>query len=82
MADETRQITYEGPAALAFLLVQSLKDEGVTADWTSPVDAPRDEPVVVNNAAAGASNAVVEGVRKFQENNRHGRVEVEEGEDG
>jgi hypothetical protein len=71
VADETRQITYEGPAALA-CLVQCLNDEGVTADWTPPVDAlgddlVGDESVLVNIAARGSSNAVNEGVRRFQQ---------------
>jgi hypothetical protein len=38
------------------------------------------ESVLVNIAACGASNAVSEGVRKFQQRYRHGRVEIE-GED-
>jgi len=80
MADETRQITYEGQAALAYVLVQCLKLEGVTADWTPPVDALRDEPVLVNIAARGSANAVTEAVRKFRDRYGHGRVEIE-GED-
>jgi hypothetical protein len=85
VADETRQITYEGPAALAYRLVQCLNDEGVTADWTPPVDAlgddlVGDESVLVNIAASGSSNAVKEGVRKFQQRHGHGHAVIE-GED-
>jgi hypothetical protein len=81
VADETRQITYEGPAELAYLLVQFLRDEGVTADWTPPVDALAGESVHVNIAAAGDSNSVGNGVRKFQQRYRAGRVVIEGDDD-
>jgi hypothetical protein len=60
--------------------VQCLKLEGVHADWTPPVDALGDEPVLINIAARGSSNAVKECVREFRARYGHGRVEIE-GED-
>jgi hypothetical protein len=43
VAEETTQITYEGPAELTYFLVECLRDEGVSTDWSPPVDMASSE---------------------------------------
>jgi hypothetical protein len=91
VSDETRQITYEGPPALAHRLVQSLKDEGLTAypfphdiDWTPPEEErgvpEMAEATEVTIVTTGAIEAMKLGVRKFRERFGTARVKIE-GED-
>ena len=81
----TRTIRYEGNAAFASALVQDLKAEGVTVEWTPPSEA-RSDPVtaiVLTMVARGLYDAMLAGIKRFREKRLPGtRVEIQDDKDG
>jgi hypothetical protein len=78
MSEMTGRITYEGPPALANMLVQHLDEEGVHVDWQPP-ELPDERlsysvevvsianEVVVTMTVSGTTAAIELAVRKFRE---------------
>jgi hypothetical protein len=71
MNNVTRTVRYEGYPAVASLLVQTLREEGVEVEWTPPDESRVVDPVistiVLSLVANGLYDAIKLGVKKFED---------------
>jgi hypothetical protein len=82
---ETRRVTYTGPASRASFLVQLLEEEGVTVDWTPPLEkkdfGSAFEAVVVGLITTGSAAAIKAAVAAFRQHQADAKVEIEDEDD-
>jgi hypothetical protein len=67
---DTRQVTYEGAAPFASVLVRMLEDEGVTVQWDPPEETRSGgvlEEIVIGLAVNGTYEAIKLGVDRFRQ---------------
>jgi hypothetical protein len=84
MPEQSRTITYRGPAPFVSLLAQMLEDEGASVEWEPPIEergaAEMAQDVVSQLIATGAAAGIAAALRRFREWTK-GKADVTEEDD-
>jgi hypothetical protein len=71
MPEQSRTITYRGPAPFVSLLAQMLEEEGASVEWEPPIEergaGEMAQDIVSQLIATGAAAGIAEAIRRFRE---------------